>query len=233
MGVFWSGTSMTSLFGEVALNVARVGEARAVNNSGEFVGSRTLANSVGFFIPKAFRSRAGGAEVVATDFLIPPYQEGVTVADVPSQALAVSERSGSNSGVAVGWAGWSYNAEWIERPAVWWSRTNGLPEPTNAFWVPIAGELNRSSGRVNAIGGNGVLYGWVRTDPEDERKAARWENGWTKNSSLEDKSQAYGYSDQWQLEELIDATDKDVILGNGKKNGVARAFLLIPQPSTN
>jgi hypothetical protein len=99
--------------------------------------------------------------------------------------------------------------------------------------VPIAGELNRSSGRVNAIAGTGVLYGWVRTDPEEERKAARWENGWTKNSVLEDKFQAYGYSDQWQLEEFIDATDKDVILGNCKKNGVARSFLLIPQPSTN
>jgi hypothetical protein len=234
MGVFWSGSTMTSLFAEVALNVARVGEARAVNNSGEFVGSRTLANSVGFFIPKAYRSRAGGAEVVATDFLIPPYQEGVTLADVPSQALAVSERSGTHSGVAVGWAGRGLDGEWLKRPAVWWARTNNSPEPTNAFWVPIVGAVDdESTGQANAISAGGVLYGWVKVSLEEKQRAARWENGWTANSFLDDKIQAYGYSDEWELEEFLDATNTEVIIGNGRKNGSPRAFLLVPQSVQN
>jgi hypothetical protein len=233
MGVFWSGSSMTSLFGEVALNVARVGEARAVNNSGEFVGSRTLANSVGFFIPKAYRSRSGGTEVLGTDFLIPPFQEGVTAADVPSQALAISERSGSLSGIAAGWTGRREGDEWLQRPAVWWSRTNGLPEPTNAYWLKLAFAGEETTGQANAINASGVIYGWIRASASSERRAARWINGWTPNTFVDDKFEVYGFSEQWQLEEFVDATDNDAILGNGLKNGSARGFLLVPQPNVN
>jgi hypothetical protein len=232
MGVFWSGSTMTSLFAEVALNLARVGEARAVNNSGEFVGSRTLANSVGFFVPKAYRSRAGGAEVVATDFLIPPYQQGVTAANVPSQALAINERAGVLSGIAAGWAGSSYLNSWFNRPAVWWARTNSSSEPTNSYWLKMGGD-DISTGQVNSISSTGVMFGWVQLSVEEGRRAARWENGWTGNTFLDDKSAAYGFSDEWKLEEFVDGSDKDVILGNGKKNGRNRSFLLVPQSVTN
>ncbi len=46
MAVYWSGTSMSALFSEPTLELGRSGEGRAVNNSGEFVGSRKLLNSV-------------------------------------------------------------------------------------------------------------------------------------------------------------------------------------------
>jgi hypothetical protein len=224
---------MNPLFSESALNAARVWAVWAVNNSGEFVGGRTLPNSVGQFIPKAYRGRQSGSEITASDFLVPPFQQDVNMANVPSEALTITERNEAKSGVAAGWAGKELDGNWIQRPAVWWSRTNGFPEPTNAFWVPIAGELQTSTGQVNAIRQDGVLYGWVQMSPQTARRAARWENGWTANTFLDDKFEAYGFSDVWDLEELVDATGSDVILGNGKKNGAARAFLLIPQTTAN
>jgi hypothetical protein len=231
--VFWSGTSMNPLFSESALNAARVSAVWAVNNSGEFVGSRTLPNTVGQFTPKAYRGRQSGSEITASDFLVPPFQQDVNMANVPSEALTITERNEAKSGVAAGWAGRELDGAWIQRPAVWWSRTNGFPEPTNAFWVPIAAELQTSTGQVKAITQDGVLYGWVQMSPQTARRAARWENGWTANTFLDDKFEAYGFSDAWDLEELVDATGGDVILGNGKKNGAARAFLLIPQATAN
>jgi hypothetical protein len=69
--------------------------------------------------------------------------------------------------------------------------------------------------------------------PQTARRAARWENGWTAKTFLDDKFGAYGFSDVWDLEELVDAKGGDVILGNGKKIGAARAYLLIPQATAN
>ena len=66
-----------------------------------------------------------------------------------------------------------------------------------------------------------------------DRRAARWELGWKSHSFVDDQFEVYGYSDQWDLEEFVDATDKELILGNGKKNGSSRAFLLVPQAVAN
>jgi hypothetical protein len=230
--VFWSGSIMTSLFAEVALNVARVGEARAVNNSGEFVGSRKLLNSAGLYIPKAFRSGANGALVDSDDFLIPPPQLNVATTDTPSEALAISERNGSGSGIAVGWAGMVVGTSALRRPAVWWSRVTNQPQ-LEADWLDVTGGLPASTGQANAINSYGNIYGWVRLTASSEPRAARWEQGWKSTGFLDDQFEVYGYSDQWDLEEFVDATDKELILGNGKKNGSSRAFVLVPQAVAN
>lgn len=127
--VAWSGTTMSSLFTEPTLQLGRGSEARAVNNSGEFVGSRTLENSVGQFIPRAFRGRTNGAGV--------------------------------------------------------------------------------------------------------SRKAWRWPNGWSDGGGLDDKINTYGFNELWSLDDIVDVTDLEVILGNGVKSGSKRGFLLIPQVNQN
>jgi hypothetical protein len=103
--VLWSGTTTSNLSSEPTLLLGRSGEVRAVNNSGEFVGSRLLLNNVGQFIPKAFRSETNGKGVWSGEYLVPPFQSGTIQADVPSVALSINQRVGEFSGVAVGWAG--------------------------------------------------------------------------------------------------------------------------------
>ena len=46
-----------------------------------------------------------------------------------------------------------------------------------------------------------------------------------------DESTTYGYSAEWDLQEFIDATDAEVILGTGRKDGFPRSFVLVPQPN--
>ncbi len=232
MAVYWSGTTMSPLFSEAALALGRSGEARAVNNSGEFVGSRKLLNSAGLYIPKAFRSEANGVVVDSDDFLIPPPQSILTAIDVPSEAIAISARNGIQSGIAVGWAQELVGNSMLRRPAVWWPRTDGQTQP-NAEWLKISGRLSDSTGQANAVDSFGNVYGWVRMSAVTDRRAARWELGWKNHSFLDDQFEVYGFSDQWDLEEFVDATDKELILGNGKKNGSSRAFLLVPQAVAN
>jgi hypothetical protein len=232
MAVYWSGTSMSALFSEPTLELGRSGEARAVNNSGEFVGSRNLLNSAGQYIPKAFRGKANGAVVAADDFLIPPLQPNLTSIDVPSEALAISERNGVQSGIAVGWAQELVVNSMLKRPAIWWPRTDGQTQ-SDADWLKIAGRRNDSTGQANAVDSFGNVYGWLRMSAGSDRRAARWDLGWNSHSFLDDQFMIYGFSDQWDLEEFVDATDKELILGNGKKGGSSRAFLLVPQQVAN
>jgi hypothetical protein len=233
MAVYWSGTTMSPLFSEPTLELGRSGEARAVNNSGEFVGSRKLLNSVGQYIPKAFRGKTNGAVVAADDYLIPPSQPNLTSVDVPCEALAVTERVGAQSGIAVGWAGSRVGNAFLQRPVVWWERPYGQPQPTNARWLDIADGSPQSTGQANAINGYGMIYGWVRLSSTGNQRAAIWDRGWKKHNFIDDKIAIYGLTDSWDLEEFVDATDKELILGNGKKGGSSRAFLLVPQPVSN
>ena len=46
---------------------------------------------------------------------------------------------------------------------------------------------------------------------------------------MEDKFLVFGFSSAWSLQEFTDASDKEVIVGNGLKNGAARGFVLMPQ----
>ncbi len=48
-------------------------------------------------------------------------------------------------------------------------------------------------------------------------------------SGLEDKFLVFGFSSAWSLQEFTAASDKEVIVGNGLKNGAARGFVLMPQ----
>jgi hypothetical protein len=233
MAFYWSGTNMSPLFSEAALALGRSGEARAVNNSGEFVGSRKLLNSVGLHIPKAFRSKANGAVVESDDFLIPPPQSNLAAIDVPSEAIGISARDGIQSGIAVGWAGIQLQNQIWQRPVVWWERQQNQPQQTTNYWLDISNGTDTATGQANAINGLGSIYGWVRLSSGSSRKAAIWENGWKPHRFLDDQFEIYGLSDQWDLEEFIDATDKDLILGNGKKGGSSRAFLLVPQAVAN
>lgn len=227
--VSWSGTTMSPLFTEPALQLGRSGEVRAVNDSGEFVGSRTMANSIGQFIPRAYRSRTNAAVVLLGDFLFPPGQAGVIELDVPSQAITINQRSGILSGVAAGWAGFWNGTSYRKLPAIWWNRTNGAPEPTNSSWVPIPFGVNQ--GQINTIDSYGRLYGWISSDQGTNRIAWMWANGWTGGNRMDDKSLTYGSSGEWELQEFIDATDAEVILGTGRKDGIPRSFVLVPQPN--
>jgi hypothetical protein len=229
--VSWSGTTLSSLFTEPTLQLGRGGEARAVNNSGEFAGSRTLENSVGQFIPRAFRSRTNGAAVLATDYLVPPHQEGVVSVDVPCRALAISPRANDWSGVVVGWTGKEALSQWYPRPSVWWQRTNNSPEPTNSAWLELP--YAATAGEATSITSAGVIFGWISFDAGVSRKAWRWPNGWSAGGGFDDKMNTYGFSELWSLEDIVDATDLEVILGNGTKSGSKRAFLLIPQLHQN
>jgi hypothetical protein len=231
--VYWSGTTMSNLFSELTLELGRAGEARAVDNAEEFVGSRKLLNGVGQYNPKAFRSRSNGAMLESGDFLIPPPQPNLAATDTPSAALAISERNGSQSGIAVGWAGRRIDEQFRQRPVVWWGRSNGGAEPDNTDWIEITAGSSTATGQANAINSYSSIYGWVRLIASSDRRAARWEQGWKSTGLPEDQFEVYGYSDQWVLEEFVDARGGDVILGNGKKNGAARAFLLIPQATAN
>lgn len=231
MAVFWSGTTMTPLFSEPALLLGRGGEARAVNNAGEFVGSRLLANGDGQFIPKAFRSQTNGNGVGPSEYLIPPFQDGVVQADVPSVALSINQRVGEYSGLAVGWAGYRIGLQWFERPAIWWPKTNGFSQPTNASSLELPTSMN--AGHAKVIANTGIVYGWISPDKGTNRLAWRWPNGWTKGGGFDDVINVYGFSDDWQLDEIVDATDTEVLIGNGRRSGNAKAFLLVPQSVSN
>jgi hypothetical protein len=222
---------MSSLFTEPTLQLGRGSEARAVNNSGEFVGSRTLENSVGQFIPRAFRGRTNGAAVSATDYLVPPHQEGVVPLDVPSSALAISPRANEWSGVVVGWTGKKVLSQWYPRPSVWWQRTNNSPEPTNSAWLKLP--YAATAGEATSITSTGVIFGWISFDAGVSRKAWRWPNGWSDGGGLDDKINTYGFNELWSLDDIVDVTDLEVILGNGVKSGSKRGFLLIPQVNQN
>lgn len=229
--MFWSGTTMSNLFSEPTLLLGRSGEARAVNNSGEFVGSRLLLNGVGQFIPKAFRSETNGKAVGPGEYLVAPFQSGVLQADVPSVALSINQRVGEFSGVAVGWAGYRIGLQSFERPAIWWPKTNGFSQPTNASSLELPTSMN--AGHAKVIANTGIVYGWISPDKGSNRLAWRWPNGWTKGSGFDDVINVYGLSDDWQLDEIVDATDTEVLIGNGRKSGNAKAFLLVPQSVSN
>jgi hypothetical protein len=229
--VFWSGTTMTPLFSEPTLLLGRSGEVRAVNNAGEFVGSRILANGVGQLIPKAFRSEANGNGVGPSDFLIPPFQDGVVQANVPSVALSINPRVGQFSGVAVGWAGYNASGVSYPQPSIWWSRTNGSAEPTNAYWLKLPSRSD--SGHAQAITDAGTVYGWISNDGGTTRRAWKWLNGWDPGDGMDEKYAVYGFNSSWDFEEFVDGTDSGVVLGNGRKDGSKRAFLLVPQPTSN
>jgi hypothetical protein len=231
MAVFWSGTTMTPLFSEPTLLLGRSGEVRAVNNAGEFVGSRILANGVGQLIPKAFRSEANGNGVGPSDFLIPPFQDGVVQANVPSVALSINPRVGQFSGVAVGWAGYNDSGVSYPQPSIWWSRTNGSAEPTNAYWLKLPSRSD--SGHAQAITDAGTVYGWISNDGGTTRRAWKWPNGWDPGDGMDEKYAVYGFNSSWDFEEFVDGTDSGLVLGNGRKDGSKRAFLLVPQPTSN
>jgi len=46
---------------------------------------------------------------------------------------------------------------------------------------------------------------------------------------MSDKSLVFGFSTAWSLQEFTDASDKEVVVGNGLKNGSVRGFVLLPQ----
>ena len=64
------------------------------------------------------------------------------------------------------------------------------------------------------------------------RSAWRWEKAWVGGSGFSDKQVVYGLSDDWLLQEIVDATSTETLVGNGSKSGMNRAFLLIPQTKT-
>jgi hypothetical protein len=211
-------------------SAGRAGEVVAVNDDGEFVGNRKLPNTSGQYIPRAFRSRKNAQPVVSGDFLHPPIQDpAVPEENVPSAALAIGQRSGVYSGLAGGWAmRWEPTfGTYIQKPVVWWSREDNGPEHGTNQWVVVsaAGE----SGAINAIVNNAALFGWVGDADGQSRKAWRWEKAWTGGAGFSDKHAVYGFSDDWVLREIVDATATETLVGNGSKAGANRAFLLIPQ----
>jgi len=50
-------------------------------------------------------------------------------------------------------------------------------------------------------------------------------------TSMNDKSTTYGYSAEWELQEFIETTDAEVILGTGRNDGFPRSFVLVAQPN--
>jgi hypothetical protein len=227
--VAWVSTfTFQSLFSGSGLNASRGGEALAVNDQGEFVGHRVLqVGSSSVYIPRAFRSRQGAAEVLSTDLLIPPDQTpSVPDDEVPSEARAINARSGSTSGTAAGWATWDPSDAVQVLPVIWWRRPNGAGEVTDAAWVPIA----HSEGQVNAITADQELFGQVSGAGGTNPKAWHWKNGWSLGHGFEDKAFVYGYSTDWTLEEVVDVSEKRLLIGNGTLGGLVRAFLLVPQP---
>ena len=229
--VYWTVSGgMSPLFSETTLNSGRAGEVPAVNDDGEFVGNRKLPNTSGQYIPRAFRSRKNAEPVVSGDFLHPPIQNpAVPEENVPSAALAIGQRSGVYSGLAGGWAmRWEPSvAAHVQKPAVWWSRQDNGPEHGTNQWVIVS--LPEESGAINAIVNNTALFGWVGDINGQNRKAWRWEKAWTGGAGFSDKHAVYGFSDDWVLREIVDATATETLVGNGSKAGANRAFLLIPQ----
>jgi len=226
--VFWTNSTFVALFSGTGLEAGRSGEARAVNNAGEFVGHRVLQmDSTTNYIPRAFRSRVNGATVLDSDMLVPPDQEIMPDhADIQSVALDISAPVGAYSGIAVGWgARFSDIGEWLPRPVIWWSRTNGSPEPDNGSFLPVTTE----EGKVNAIRSAKELYGQVSDSGGANPQAWRWPNGWTHGHGFSDKFMVYGYENEWLLKEIVDVSDAGLLLGNGTKNSSSRAFLLVPQ----
>jgi hypothetical protein len=178
------------------------------------------------FIPRAFRSRAGGKEVLDSDLLIPPSQTGYQEANVPSAAKFITSRGTGVSGLAGGWATRTPGNLARIRPVVWWRRSESQGEIAGA-WAKAdqeEGVINTSSdgielfGRVSGVGGANP-QAWV------------WPNQWTFGSGFTDKFRVYGFSSAWQLHEIVDATPKRVLLGNGIKAGQSRAFILMPLKS--
>jgi hypothetical protein len=227
--VFWTNSTFTALFSGSSLDASSSGEAKAVNDAGEFVGHRMLQAASGTnYISRAFRSRANGATVLDTDMLIPPYQSLVPdYGDIPSLALAISEPVTGKSGIAAGWAASFLPAgTWDPRPVVWWNRTNSAAEPTNASFAPMV----ITEGRINAVRNGLELFGQVSEAGGTNAQAWRWPNGWTHGHGFSDKFLVYGFESQWVLKEIVDASDAGLLLGNGTKSGLNRAFILVPQP---
>lgn len=229
MAVFWTPNGMSSLFSEATLEGARSGEAAAVNSQGEFVGHRQLLNSSGVYIPRGFRTEASGTSVSAGHYLQPPEQPEVTnPIDVPSKPLAISAREVGRSGLAAGWARRKVSSSYWQQPSIWWHRYDGQPEPANTSWAKMPAHPYKT-GQINAISQGTVFYGWVGDSAGASRKAWRWPKGWEEGAGLEDKFLVFGFSAAWSLQEFTAASDKEVIVGNGLKNGVARGFVLMPQ----
>jgi hypothetical protein len=202
---------MSPLFSETTLNAGRAGEVVAVNDDGEFVGNRKLPNTSGQYIPRAFRSRKNAQPVVSGDFLHPPIQNpAVPEENVPSAALAIGQRSGVYSGLAGGWATRSVPEGAIKQPVVWWSREDGLAEPGTNQWVPLPSIT--ASGAVNTIVNNSALFGWVGDANGQNRSAWRWEKAWVGGSGFSDKQVVYGFSDEWLLQEIVDATSTETLV---------------------
>lgn len=226
--VFWTNGTFRALFGGSSLDAGNSGEAKGVNDVAEFAGHRMLQRASGTnYISRAFRSRANGATVLDTDMLIPPLQTVVTnYGDIPSGALAISAPVSTNSGIAAGWAAlFSSIGEWDPLPVVWWSRTNAAGEPTNASFAPIA----TTEGKINAIRSALELFGEVSESGGANPQAWRWPNGWTQGHGFSDKYVVYGFDTDLVLNEIVDASDAGLLLGNGTKNGSNRAFILVPQ----
>ena len=229
MAVFWTPNGMSSLFSEATLNAARGGEAAAVNSQGEFVGHRQLLNSSGVYIPRGFRTEANGASVATGNYLQPPEQpEVANPIDVPSKPLAISAREVGRSGLAAGWARRKVSSSYWQQPSIWWHRYDGQPEPANTSWAKMPANPYKT-GQINAISQGTALYGWVGDSAGANRKAWRWPKGWEDGASLEDKFLVFGFSAAWSLQEFTAASDKEVIVGNGVKNGAALGFVLMPQ----
>lgn len=222
---FWRTNALIKLFPGSDLNASRSGEAVAVNDDGEIVGHRVMLNVLGTqFIPRAFRSRAGGKEVLDSDLLIPPSQTGYQEANVPSAAKFITSRGTSVSGLAGGWATkapGSLAARVL--PVVWWRRADSSAEVFGAWLL-----TGRDEGVALASSNGLELFGKVSDAGGVNSQAWMWPNGWTPGSGFADKFRVYGFSGSWQLQEIVDATPKRVLLGNGIKNGSARGFLLIP-----
>jgi hypothetical protein len=226
--VVWNALTFGTLFDSTGMSASRSGAALAVNNSGEFVGQRTSAASTNAsYIPNAFRTRTGGASVLATDMLIPPNQSSTTNKTlVSSVALAITARSGSNSGDAVGWAMLDPIDSPRPRPVIWWRRADGSNETNNANWLFIT----QNEGVVNAISLSLELYGQVSDAGGSNPQAWRWKNSANYGHPFSDKAYTYGYSTNWVLKSIVDVTPEGLLIGNGTKGSSTKAYLIVRQP---
>ena len=193
---FWRNNTLFGLFSGTGLNTSRAGEAVAANDDGEIVGHRVLLNAAGTqFIPRAFRSRAGGPPILDSDLLIPPSQTGYMEANVPSAAKFITSRGTGVSGLAGGWATKAPGSSAAQNlPVVWWRRSDGSAE-VFGVWVPT----ERDEGVALASSNGLELFGKVSDKGGANPEAWQWPNGWTAGSGFADMFRLYGFNSSWQL----------------------------------
>lgn len=165
-----------------------------------------------------------------TDMLIPPAQpSNPSINDVPSAALGITARKGSNSGLAVGWAMYEPDGAPKPRPVIWWRLADGAAEVANPDWLLIS----HRDGAAYVATPSSEIYGRVSDANGANPRAWRWKNSANYDHPFDDKAFTYGYTSNWTLEEIRDATPAGALLGNVKKGGLPRAFLIVRQPPGN